>query len=114
MFCWFSAVGRSSVFIGRTHFFRLYVKHLNITDMINVDYDSLYQVENKYRLLCSHWTTLCLMVNCDTDFQQVEKEHKLFTKALEQLHAELYAVKQSELAHFAAYQRTKDLESLYG
>lgn len=82
--------------------------------MINVDYNSLYKVETKHRLLCSHWTTLCLMVNCDTEFEQVAKEHKLFTKAIEQMRAELDMVQQSELAHFTDYQRLKDIESLYG
>lgn len=82
--------------------------------MVNVDFESLYMIDNKQRLMASHWNCECLMMNCGTDFQQVNKEHNLFVRAVRELRNALEKVENAEKVQFADYQAKADIDNLYG
>lgn len=82
--------------------------------MVDVDFEGLYTIINKQRLLSSHWSVECLMMNCNTDIEEVAKEHKLFENAVRELRKALEQVENKEKSQFADYVRDKDIETIYG
>ena len=82
--------------------------------MVNVDFEALFCIDNKQKLMASHWNCECLMINCNAEFQQVVKEHRLFKRAVRDLRRALEQVENAENSQFADYQAKADIESLYG
>lgn len=82
--------------------------------MANVDFESLYIISNKQKLMASHWNVECLMMHCNTDIKEVVKEHKLFESALVELRNALEEVDNKEKSQFADYVRETDIEAMYG